>query len=82
MRRTCHDRQPRRGQHRLGASGPILMPLALPVRGLQMPDRGGRRGGERLGPEFFGSRAIVMRLYALPSRAAFSKGKQYQSHRC
>lgn len=35
---SCHYRQIRSGQRRLGAGGAILMPFALPARRLQMAD--------------------------------------------
>ena len=42
-----HHRQAGGVEHRLDARGAILMALALPARGLQMPDRGGRGGADR-----------------------------------
>ena len=42
-----HDRQRRRAQRRLDPSRAVLLALALPLRGLQMPDRRRGRGADR-----------------------------------
>src|SRR6185437_2535337 len=42
-----HHRQSRRGQDRLDAGGALLMALAFPIRGLEVPDRSGRRRADR-----------------------------------
>src|ERR1700689_5819536 len=47
MRGARHYRQRRRREHRFGAGGTILMAIAFPLRGLQMPDRGGWRRAHR-----------------------------------